>query len=71
MKSITKLDKKNFNKKYIVKINKCNIPEDKALIEMWKSKNAYTWPFFIENYLNSVYPRLSFLSHFFWFYSLK
>ena len=34
MKSITKLDKKNFNKKYIVKINKCNIPEDKALIEM-------------------------------------
>ena len=45
MKSITKLDKKNFNKKYIVKINKCNIPEDKALIEMWKSANAYTWHF--------------------------
>ena len=39
MKSITKLDKKDFNKNtYIAKINKCsNIEEDEALIEQWKS----------------------------------
>ena len=49
MKSITKLDKKDFNKNtYIAKINKCsNIEEDEALIERWKSANAYTWPLLI------------------------
>ena len=33
MKSITKLDERNFHKK-TAKINKCNIQEDEALIEM-------------------------------------